>query len=116
MIKAEQGGSMYDFIDNSHEAPVIEQKAPLVREQNWQSSNNERFKRDLPDHVKDAMNTEQKDESSMGFWRMFTNQNPKGSFEQSVNIRFGGREAIGELFREKKAEYITLYRQIMGEM
>jgi hypothetical protein len=107
----EDNGSLYDqFI--GHSAPAIEQKAPLEREVNWQASNNERFKREIPNPVE----TEQKDESGMAFWRMFTQQIPKGSFEQSVNIRFGGREAIGEQFREKKIEYVKLYKSIMGEV
>jgi hypothetical protein len=59
---------------------------------------------------------EQKDESKLAYWRMFTNQMPKGSFEQSVNIAFGGREAIGGLFREKKVEYVTLYKKLMEEL
>ena len=116
MIKPEQGGSFYDdFADN--EAPVIEQK-PLVREVGWQSPKkvNERYRDSLPDHVKDSMRSEQKDESSAGYWRMFTAQNPDGSFEQSVNLRFGGREAIGGMFREKKIEYVNLYREMMGSM
>lgn len=111
MIKAEQGGSMYDFMSSDHEAPVIEQK-PLVREVNWQSSNNERFKREMPNPVE----TEQKDESGMAFWRMFTQQIPKGAFEQSVNIRFGGREAIGVEFKSKKIEYVKLYKSILEEL
>jgi hypothetical protein len=108
MIKPEESGSLYDFVDNNHTAPVVE-KAPLVREENWQSSNNERFKRDMPN----PSDIEQKDESSGGYWRLFTQQMPKGAFEQSVNIAFGGREAIGGLFREKKVEYVKLYKSMM---
>lgn len=59
---------------------------------------------------------EQKDESKMAYWRMFTQQMPKGSFEQSVNIKFGGRESIGGLFKEKKIEYVKLYKKLMGEL
>lgn len=111
MIKAEQGGSMYDFVGDNHEAP--QQKE---REVGWQANREDMSKpyvnREPPRH--EAMEIEQKDESSAGYWRMFTNQIPKGSFEQSVNIRFGGREAIGGLFREKKIEYVKLYKSMMG--
>ena len=92
-----ENDSVYGFMDDDYSAPVAEQAEPLVREVNWQSSNNERFKR-----APDTNEPEQKDESNMAYWRMFTHQMPKGSFEQSVSIKFGGREAIGERFREKK--------------
>jgi hypothetical protein len=59
---------------------------------------------------------EQKDESEAAYWRMFIRQLPKGELEQSVNIKFGGREAIGELFREKKIEYVKLYKSMLGDV
>jgi len=112
MIKAEQGGSMYDFVGDNHEAP--QQKE---REVNWQANRDDMSKPYVNTAPKvNPVEIEQKDESNMGYWRMFTNQMPKGAFEQSVNIRFGGREAIGGLFREKKVEYVKLYKQLLGEM
>jgi hypothetical protein len=113
MIKAEQGGSFYDgFAGN--EAPT----QPSRREEGWQANRENMSEpyvnRDTPKH--EPVEIEQKDESKLAYWRMFTNQMPKGSFEQSVNIAFGGREAIGGLFREKKVEYITLYKKLMEEL
>jgi hypothetical protein len=68
-----------------------------------------------PNHSAHYEQKEQKDESKIAYWRMFTNQMPKGEFEQNVNKRFGGRESIGGLFRERKLEYIALYKQMLEQ-
>ena len=107
-------GSLYDQF-SGHEAPAVEPREPLEREVNWQSSNNERFKRDLPDHVRDAMSTEQKDNSYYEFDNMVFGRNPKDSFGKSVNRTFGGLTK-GFDFREEKKRYITLYRKLMHEL
>jgi hypothetical protein len=113
MIKAEQGGSMYDFVSDDHEAPPQRERT-VGQFANRENMSEPYVNREAP--KVNPVEVEQKDESSIAFWRMFTGQMPKGAFEQSVNIKFGGREAIGELFREKKIEYVKLYKQIMGEI
>ena len=121
MIKTEQGSSMYDFMSNDHEAPVpekgiqITERKPLEREVNWQSSNNERFKRDLPDHVKDAMATEQPDRSYYEFDNLAFGRNPRDNFGAKVNQAFG-KLAKGFDFRAEKARYIKFYKQLMQEI
>ena len=69
-----------------------------------------------PKHVQEAMASEQKDESSNGFWRMFTKQIPKGTFEQSVNMAFGGKPEGEFNYMKEKQRYIDLYRKMMGEL
>ena len=104
--------SFYSQFSDTHEAP--QQKE---REAGWQANREDMSKPYVNTAPKvNPVEVEQKDESSIAFWRMFTGQIPKGAFEQSVNIRFGGREAIGELFREKKIEYVKLYKKLMGEI
>lgn len=141
MIAPAETGSLYDFVDNDYSAPVnevmqspmVEQKAVRacdsdvpqapkapVREENWMANrepgDNKYNNKDLPRHVQDAIAPgEQKNNSVMAFWRLFTQQKAVDTFEDSVNLRFGGRDAIGALFREKKIEYVTLYKQIMNE-
>ena len=116
MIQQEESGSLYDFVDSNHTAPVIEQKAPLVREVNWQASNNERFKRDLPDHVKDAMAVEVVDRSYYAFEDLVWNRNPRDSFTDKVNREFGGKPTGDFSFRDEKARYIKLYKSMMQEI
>jgi len=117
MIKPEESGSMYDFMSSDHEAPVIEKKAPLVREQNWQSANNERFKQDLPDHVRDAMTVTQTDMSYYAFNRFAFGHPVRDNFEQGVNKAY--KEQVGELqkgfiFIDERNKYQSFYRQMMG--
>lgn len=112
MIKAEDSSSMYDFMSSDHEAPVIEQKEKPVREVNWQSSNNERFKQDLPDHVRDAMTVTQTDMSYYAFTRFAFGHPVRDNFEQSVNKQFGKLEK-GFDFKLMRERYINLYREMM---
>ena len=104
--------SLYSQFD-SHEAPQ-----PKERAVNWQANRENTSKpyvNNHPSHVKEAMRIEQKDESGLAFWRLFTQQNPKGSFEQSVNFAFGELKS-GFDFRAEKLRYITLYRELMKEL
>jgi hypothetical protein len=123
MIKAEEGGSFYDAFGDDYVAPpmenyqgeTIEKKAPLVREQNWQSANNERFKQDLPDHVREAMTVTQKDYSYYEFDNLAFNRNPRDNFGAKVNQAFGKLEK-GFVFKDEKARYQKLYKQLLGEL
>jgi hypothetical protein len=136
MIKAEESSSMYDFVPSSHQAPqatekpvregdnyipkapVAEQKAPLVREVNWQSAEkvNERYKDSLPDHVKESMTVTQKDFSYYAFQRFIFRHPPRDNFESQINIahkeRFGVM-ASGFVFQEERDKYIKFYRSMM---
>ena len=98
---------------DKHEAPQ-----PKERAVNWQANRDNTsepyINREAP--KVNPVEVEQKDESSVAYWRLFTRQMPKGAFEQSVNLAFGGREAIGCLFREKKIEYVKLYKKLLGEI
>jgi hypothetical protein len=109
VINPEDKSSMYDFMQSDYQAPEVECKFA-----NRPDMTKPYVNREAPNV--EPVEIEQKDESAMGYWRMFTRQIPKGSFEQSVNIAFGGREAIGGLFREKKVEYVTLYKKLMEEL
>jgi hypothetical protein len=116
MIKQEDSSSMYDFMSADHEAPIAE---PLVREVNWQSSNNERFKRDLPDHVKESMKVTQKDLSYYAFSRFAFGHPVVDNFESTVNKAY--KQKIGELekgfiFIVEREKYIKFYRELMGSM
>lgn len=97
---------------DTHEAPVIEKKAPLVREPGWQAANNERFKQDLPDHVRDAMTVTQGDHSYYAFTRFAFGHPVRDNFEQSVNKQFGKLEK-GFDFKLERERYINLYREMM---
>jgi len=116
MIKAEKGSSFYDdFAGN--EAPTVERKEIPKREVNWQSANNERFKKDLPDHVRDAMTVTQKDHSYYAFTRFAFGHPVRDSFESSVNKAY--KEKIGELpkgfdFVVERELYIKFYQSMMG--
>jgi len=116
MIKQEDSSSMYDFMSSDHEAPEAPQPRERVAGQfaNREDLSTPYVNREAPKVI--PVELEQKDESSISYWRMFTRQIPKGSFEQSVNLAFGGREAIGGLFREKKIEYVKLYKSMMGDL
>ena len=109
-MMSDDSGSLYDQF-SEHKAPAIEKP---VREVNWQSSNNERFKRDLPDHVRDAMTVTQKDHSYYAFQRFAFGHPVRDSFEQGVNKQFGKLEE-GFDFRLARNEYQKVYRNLMGE-
>ena len=107
------GGSFYDNF-GSHEAP----KQPKEREPGWQANRENMsdpyVSKDLPRHVIESMQTAQENHSDAAYWRLFTSQMPKDTFKNSVNSRFGGREAIGVDFRGNKPVYINLYKSLMG--
>lgn len=111
----DDSSSLYDQF-SGHAAPTPQEK-PLVREQNWQSANNERFKRGLPDHVKDAMVVTQKDLSFYAFTRFVLKNPPRDSFEAQVNEahkrKFGPFE-YGFDFIAEREKYIKFYRGMMG--
>jgi hypothetical protein len=110
----DDNSSLYDQF-SSHEAPAIEQKAPLVREPGWQASNNERFKRDLPQHVQDSMTVTQADHSYYAFNRFAFGHPVRDDFEQSVNKQFGKLEKVFN-FKLERDKYRSLYRNLMGEL
>ena len=120
MIKAEESGTMYDFMSDGHVAPeqpekgitIVDRSTPK-REVNWQSANNERFKRDLPGHVKDAMTVTQTDQSYYAFQRFAFGHPVRDNFEQQVNARFGKLEKDFD-FRLERERYMKLYRELMG--
>ena len=112
MIKAEKGGSMYDFVGDTHEAPQSKE-----REAGWQANRDDMSKpyvNQMPNHVKEAMTIEQKDHSYYEFDNLVFGRIPKDSFGQSVNMAFG-ELAEGFDFRAEKKRYIALYRKIMGD-
>lgn len=107
--------SFYDQFAGS-EAPVTE-PVKKVREVNWQSSDN--FKREealKQKHAKEAMTIDQPDNSKMAWWRLFTGQIPKCSFERDVNSKFGGKPQGEFNYTEKQAQYISFYKQAMEDL
>jgi hypothetical protein len=107
------GGSFYDdFAGN--EAPMADK--PLVREPGWQASNNERFKKDLPDHVSDAMTVTQADHSYYAFTRFAFGHPPRDNFESQVNKahknQFGDL-VKGFVFPVERDKYMKFYRGMM---
>lgn len=122
-----ENDSVYGFMDNDYQAPTmenydgepIEQKPPRERTVNQFANrapdDNKYNNKTTPVHAKESLRVEQKNESDIAYWRMFTRQIPKGEFENSVNVRFGGRDAISPDFRGKKIEYVELYKSTLGE-
>lgn len=109
-----------EMFDN-HVAPAIEKKAPLVREVGWQSAEkaNERYRENLPDHIKDAMTITQADHSYYAFTRFALNHPVRDNFESAVNKAY--KEEVGELqkgfnFPVEREKYINFYRKMMGEL
>lgn len=111
MIKAEESGSLYDFIGNNHEAP--QPQGRTVNQFANRPDMSKPYVNKAPNHSAHYERKEQLNDSKNAYWRMFSGQMPKGEFEQNVNTRFGGKLAIGADYRGKMPEYITIYKKML---
>lgn len=112
----EDNGSLYDQFSGI-QPPAQPPAQKKVREINWQSADNARREEALKQkHVTDAMEIEQKDNSKMAWWRLFTGQIPKCNFEREVNSKYGGKPQGKFDYKEKRAQYISFYKQAMSEL
>lgn len=119
MIEPSESGSLYDFVGDDYQAP-IEQPKPRERTvgqfANRTDMSTPYVNKEMPQHVTEAMTVVQEDNSRMAWWRLFTGQIPKCSFERDVNDKFGGRPPGEFNYKEKQAQYISFYKESMKNL
>ena len=110
------GGTMYDFVDETHEAPAQPKRERVVGQfANRENMSDPYVNKEQPKHVKEAMRIEQPDNSYYAFGDYVWHRHPKSEFDRSVNIAFGAYDASLS-YIEQRNRYQSLYREMMAKL
>ena len=105
--------SLYDFVGDSYEAPLIPQKpirdTPHANRQDLSEPYVGRHEESK--QSKSSSGTTEKTSAAVEFWKFFTRQITSNCTAQSVNRSFTRNEITGDNFQQQKEKYTRLYNE-----